>query len=237
MLPPHLCSDQLVLCSPQGLPRLTAQGVHVEVPGVCLGPTGWARGGMKRSMWLLSQQNSSGRTLQPGVYIYHCAKDSFLVGEECELVVLLAGARHINVFQPMQHRTMLHVLCFKYFCYHKEPAGEEEAVRVGRKEPHRIPITWGYTTAPAPPPCLGQREPVPIWPREKCSRVGLNVSSVTTGIRGQKVAKSAKLAGRTPIEQKALPCTAADLLMGRDLLGPTHLCGLFSQLETGRSSV
>jgi len=165
----------------------------VEVPGVCLGTIDWARGGMKRGMWLLSQQTAPGRTLQPGVYTYHCAKDSFLVGEECELVVLLAGARHINVFQPMQHRTTHWVLWLEYFCYHKEPADEEEVVRVGMKETHRIPITWGHTTGPGPPSCLGQREPVPI-----CAPGG---SSATTDICGQKVAKnSAKLAGKTPIQ-------------------------------------
>lgn len=84
----------------------------------------------------------------PPVHAYHYVKDSFLVGEERELVVLLGRAWHIDVFQPLQHRTAFQVFWFEYVHYHEEPVGEEDAVKVKGKDSHRIPIVLGYNAAP-----------------------------------------------------------------------------------------
>lgn len=106
-----------------------------------------AHGGMKTGVYLLSELTGPERAPQPHAHTHYRTKDSFLVGVECELVVLLGRAWHINVFQPLQHRTAFQVFWFDYVNCHKEPAGEKDEVKA-----ERIPI--GY------PSCGGTTQPV-----------------------------------------------------------------------------
>lgn len=101
-----------------------------------------AHGGMKTGVYLLSELTGPERAPQPHAHTHYRTKDSFLVGVECEPVVLLSRAWHINVFQPLQHRTAFQVFWFDYVDCHKEPVGEKDEVKA-----ERIPIMWGYNTA------------------------------------------------------------------------------------------
>ena len=119
--------------------------------------------------------------------------------------------------------------------------GEKDAVKVNGKDSHRIPIVWGYNTAPLILNASGRESQLSSTLEESplgwvcIGRTWVVRAQTPTARNGQGERKACKK--ELPGSGKPFLVLLQGLLMGRDFLGQTHLCGLFSQLETGMSSV